>query len=103
MENLAPIRILHRSTRKNSGGTGQRRGGDGLSLSFEFLGDEPAVCSFLITRRIVAPAGAKGGSDGASASVQINGEAIDPAEHQVLHKGDRIDYLTAGGGGFGRG
>ena len=102
MENLAPIRILHRSRRRNSGGDGQQRGGDGLALSFEFLGDEPAVCSFIVTRRIVAPAGANGGHDGQTASVKINGQPIDPAEHQILNKGDRIDYLTAGGGGFGQ-
>lgn len=101
MESLAPIRILHRSRRTGSGGNGQCRGGDGLALSFEFLGDEPAVCSFITTRRIVPPAGANGGDDGLPASIEINGQAIDPAEHQVLHKGDRIDYLTAGGGGFG--
>lgn len=101
MESLAPIRILHRSRRTGSGGNGQRHGGDGLSLSFEFLGDEPAVCSFITTRRIVPPAGANGGDDGLPASIEINGQAIDPAEHQVLRKGDRIDYLTAGGGGFG--
>ena len=101
MESLAPIRILHRSRRHGSGGDGRHRGGDGLALSFEFLGDEPAVCSFITTRRIVAPAGAAGGRDGAPASIEINGTAIDPAEHQVLRKGDRVDYLTAGGGGFG--
>lgn len=101
MESLAPIRILHRSRRRQSGGAGRRRGGDGLSLSFEFYGDEPAVCSFITTRRIIPPAGANGGEDGAPASIEINGREIDPAEHQILRKGDRIDYLTAGGGGFG--
>ena len=102
MESLAPIRILHRARRGASGGQGQFRGGDGLSLSFEFYGDEPAVCSFISTRRIVPPAGANGGEDGALASIKINGDTIDPAEHQILRKGDRIDYLTAGGGGFGK-
>lgn len=102
MESLAPIRILHRARRRGSGGNGRHRGGDGLSLTFEFYGDEPAVCSFISTRRIVPPAGADGGEDGAPGRIMINGEVIDPAEHQVLRKGDRIDFLTAGGGGFGR-
>ena len=102
MESLAPIHILHRSQRLESGGNGKHRGGDGLSLSFEFHGDEPAVCSFISTRRIVPPAGADGGEDGATGNIKINGELIDPAEHQILRKGDRIDFLTAGGGGFGR-
>ena len=101
MESLAPIRILHRARRRGSGGDGRHRGGDGLDLSFEFLGDEPAVCSFISTRRIVPPSGASGGQDGATGSIKINGELIDPAEHQVLRNGDRIDFLTAGGGGFG--
>ncbi len=102
MESLAPIRVIHRRRRRNSGGRGRYRGGDGQDLSFEFYGDEPAVCSFISTRRIVPPAGASGGQDGACASIKINGRTIDPAEHQILRKGDRIDFLTAGGGGFGK-
>ena len=101
MESLAPIRILHRSRRRGSGGNGQHRGGDGLSLTFEFYGDEAAVCSFISTRRIVPPAGADGGEDGAPGCIKINGRVVDPAEHQILRKGDTIEFLTAGGGGFG--
>lgn len=101
MEQLAPIRILKRCLRKGSGGDGQFCGGEGLDITFEFLGDTPAVCSFIVTRRIAAPRGLEGGIDGKPASVKINGAVIDPAEHQLLNKGDIVEYHTAGGGGYG--
>ena len=101
MEQLAPIRILRRRLRKGSGGKGQFDGGDGLDIRFEFLGNTPAVCSFIVTRRIAAPRGLHGGEDGMAAQVMINGGPIDPAEHHLLHKGDVVDYQTAGGGGYG--
>ena len=102
MESLAPLRIDYRKLRRGSGGKGRHRGGDGVALGFEFLGDKPAVCSFLCTRRIVAPAGSLGGEPGKTAAVRINGRTIDPTDHQILRKGDRVVILTAGGAGYGK-
>jgi N-methylhydantoinase B/oxoprolinase/acetone carboxylase alpha subunit len=31
----------------------------------------------------------------------LNGKMIDPADHWVLKKGDRVIMQTAGGGGYG--
>lgn len=101
MEQLAPIRIRHRQLRRGSGGRGLHDGGDGLDVVFEFLGDEPATCSFIVTRRIAVPRGLNGGEDGKPAVVRINGRDIDPAEHQLLRNGDVVEFRTAGGGGFG--
>jgi N-methylhydantoinase B len=103
MESEAPIRILHRKLRQGSGGQGTHRGGEGLDMAFAFLGETPAVCSFLLTRfRAVAP-GLMGGTPGLPAALRINGKTAEVAEHWILRKGDRVDILTAGGGGFGSG
>lgn len=101
MESEAPIRILHRNVRKNSGGGGRFRGGDGLDLSFEFVGDHPATVSFLMTRIKSAPPGLHGGGEGKIGSLRLNGQPVDPARHWQLAKGDRIEMETSGGGGFG--
>lgn len=101
LESLAPVRVHRREIRRGSGGAGRHRGGDGLSMTFEFLGETPARCSFLTTRRIVAPKGAAGGGDGKVARVVINGTEIDTTAHQTLKKGDVVLYETAGGGGYG--
>jgi len=101
MEALAPIRVHHRKLRKDSGGTGQNRGGAGLALEFDFNGDQPAVCSFIMTRLRTPSKGLAGGGNGKVGRVTVNGKPIDPAEHQILSAGDHIVMETAGGGGFG--
>ncbi|MGE0749726.1 MAG: hydantoinase B/oxoprolinase family protein [Variibacter sp.] len=101
MESGAPITILYRKIRRGSGGRGRHHGGDGLDLAFEFKGETPAMCSFLLTRFRAAAPGLLGGEAGAPAEVLLNGKPIDPAEHWVLNKGDHVVMRTAGGGGLG--
>lgn len=101
MEQLAPIRILQRRIRTGSGGDGRWPGGNGLDVAFQFLGDTPATCSFIVTRRIAVPKGLEGGADGLPAHVRINGKEIDPTEHRLLERNDVVEFCTAGGGGFG--
>ena len=38
----------------------------------------------------------------AKLGLRLNGKPIDPAEHWVLAKGDRVVMETAGGGGYGK-
>src|SRR5690606_37354650 len=97
-----PIQILYRNLRKDSGGTGRHKGGDGLDFAFRFVGDTPATCSLLSTRfRIPAP-GLKGGAAGEVAVLKVNGNHVDPSNHLTLHPGDLVSIKTAGGGGFGQ-
>lgn len=102
LETLAPILVAERRIRKGSGGKGQHFGGDGLSMTFEFMGDTPAICSFLFTRRIVCSQGMNGGGNGQPARVSINGNEIDTTDQKIFNKGDVIVCETAGGGGFGK-
>lgn len=102
MEALAPIRVHCREIRRNSGGAGQQRGGDGIRFAFEITDEaSPIAASFLMTRLKYAPPGLFGGEQGAPGSLYINDVRHDPTEQKTLMSGDRIVMETAGGGGYG--
>ena len=101
-EQMAPIRVIERAIRRGSGGTGKRRGGDGLRFEIEVVADSPMMASMIMTRWRTAPQGIFGGNPGAIGGLWLNGKPIDPAEHWVLAKGDRVVMETAGGGGYGK-
>ena len=102
MEALAPVEVLHRGLRNGTGGKGVHEGGEGIALTFKFVGDTPASCSFMLSRHRIAPRGFDGGEAGALGVVRVNGNPIDTTEQQVLNFGDIVDFNTAGGGGFGQ-
>jgi len=103
METLAPIRVLRRSIRKDSGGAGQHVGGNGLSFEFEIRPDADGVAaSFLMTQMKSSPQGLAGGGQGTPGRLLINGVAVDPTEPKILAGGDRVLMETAGGGGYGK-
>ncbi len=102
MEALSPIRLIRRERRPNSGGGGRYRGGDGSLMEFEFIGDNPAVISFIVSRILTPSPGLRGGEPGRPSRLTLNGKSIPPHEHHVIAKGDRIKVETAAGGGFGR-
>jgi len=54
-----------------------------------------------MTRFRTAPQGIFGGTPGKVGALLLNGKPIDPADHWVLNKGDRVVMETAGGGGYG--
>jgi N-methylhydantoinase B len=101
-EQMAPVRVIERAIRRGSGGTGKRRGGDGLRFEIEVVADSPMMASMIMTRWRTAPQGIFGGNPGAIGGLWLNGKPIDPAEHWVLAKGDRVVMETAGGGGYGK-
>ncbi|MCY4207165.1 MAG: hydantoinase B/oxoprolinase family protein [Roseovarius sp.] len=100
-ETDAPVLVRWKRIRQGSGGAGHRRGGNGQSFCFEYVGDAPANCSFLIPRRKVPPKGAEGGENGAPARLIVNGTETAPYLIKSLAKGDVVHVQTAGGGGFG--
>jgi N-methylhydantoinase B len=101
METAVPIRVRYREIRRGSGGAGAHRGGDGLKFAFRFIGDSPAVCSFIMTRMKIAPPGLQGGEAGLPGRVTIDGKTTSLVEHIVLQPGSEVVIETAGGGGFG--
>ncbi|MEQ8654852.1 MAG: hydantoinase B/oxoprolinase family protein [Kiloniellales bacterium] len=102
MEGQAPIEVLQRSIRRGSGGAGRQRGGDGISFGFRFLGEVPAIASFMVNRvRCPAP-GLMGGAAGQAASFRINDQVLPASGQHLLNRGDLISIETGGGGGFGK-
>lgn len=63
LEFAYPLRVRRYSIRRNSGGTGTHKGGDGLIREIELLA--PATVSLLTERRKHAPYGLAGGAAGA--------------------------------------
>ncbi|MDB5809866.1 MAG: 5-oxoprolinase [Betaproteobacteria bacterium] len=100
-EQMAPLRVVERSIRRESGGPGKHRGGNGLRFEVEVVADSPMMASMIMTRFRTAPQGIFGGKAGKVGALLLNGKAINPADHWVLNKGDRVVMETAGGGGYG--
>lgn len=97
--------ILHKfGIRENSGGAGQHKGGDGIIREIEFK--RPVIVSILSERRVHAPRGLMGGTDGARGAnflvtkdkrkVYVGGK--NTIEVQA---GEILQILTPGGGGWG--
>ncbi|HEV2911737.1 MAG TPA: hydantoinase B/oxoprolinase family protein [Pyrinomonadaceae bacterium] len=104
LEYAYPLRVRIYRIRKNSGGGGARRGGDGIVREIETL--VPARMSLLADRRRTAPYGLAGGDSGRAGrdSVIRKGRARRLASKGSwqLEAGDRVRIETPGGGGHGR-
>jgi N-methylhydantoinase B len=104
LEYAYPLRVRAYSLRKNSGGRGTHRGGDGVVREIETLTD--ARMSLLADRRVRAPYGLDGGEDGRRGrnSIVRDGRArkVDAKGSWELRRGERVRIETPGGGGHGK-
>src|SRR4029079_5017224 len=82
LEYAYPLRVREYRLRKNSGGTGLHRGGDGVVREIEVL--TPALMSLLADRRKKGPYGLQGGSAG---EVGQNELIRDDQSKQIKAKG----------------
>ena len=99
------IRIEQFSMRRNSGGAGRYRGGDGLVREIRFL--RPAEVSVISERRVYSPYGLKGGAAGRAGInmlIRKNGEKVEQGHRFQLNlgEGDSVIIETPGGGGYGK-
>ncbi|MGO9273155.1 MAG: hydantoinase B/oxoprolinase family protein [Terriglobia bacterium] len=110
-ESAYPVRVLHYSLRRGSGGAGRFRGGDGIVRELEFLTDVRG--SILSDRRRFRPYGLAGGGPGAAGKnllrtapgklggrprvVTLPSKAVFSAP-----AGSVLRVETPGGGGWGR-
>ena len=103
-ETYFPLRVTRWALRSDSGGAGRHRGGLGLEYFLEVLDSEVQV-SHRGERHYTAPWGLFGGGPGAcSRGVLIrDGAAIEiPSKLEyTLRAGERVEYYTTGGGGYG--
>ena len=99
-----PVRIEHFKVRRNSGGLGAQRGGDGVVRRLQFL--EPMTVNVLSSRRKVAPYGVDGGQSGlvgVNRLLRADGTTKElPGSTRVeVEPADCFEIETPGGGGFG--
>jgi N-methylhydantoinase B len=105
LEYAYPLRVRQYSLRRNSGGAGKYRGGDGIVREIEVLND--AEVTLLADRRKKGPWGLNGGTEGTVGKAAIVRQDCSvrelPGKFNVrLRKGERIRIETPGGGGWGR-
>ena len=102
-----PVLLEDFSRRRDSGGRGQFRGGDGVIRRIRFL--ETMTVAILSGRRRVRPHGLAGGEDGQAGHnfVERSGggepviEELGPCQKTELFPGDCLVIKTPGGGGYG--
>jgi N-methylhydantoinase B len=94
-----PIRVRTYAVRRNSGGNGRYKGGDGVIRELEALAGMDY--SLLTERRRHAPPGARGGSPGATGRNLIDGRELPPKARGSLAPGQTLRIETPGGGGHG--
>lgn len=99
-----PLRVTRCGIRRNSGGAGLHRGGDGLEREVEML--EDASVTLIADRRKRAPWGLAGGANGKPGRdtvVSSGRERRIPSKCNLeLKAGERIRLRTPGGGGWGK-
>ena len=104
MEYAYPMRVRRYAIRRESGGGGRFRGGDGIVREVELLTD--ARVTILSDRRKIPPYGLNGGEPGApgrAVLVTNNGERVLAGKDSVhANAGDRVRIETPGGGGYGK-
>ncbi|MGN7610830.1 hydantoinase B/oxoprolinase family protein [Magnetococcales bacterium HHB-1] len=98
------VRLEQFSIRRNSGGQGRWRGGDGVVRTLLFL--KPQQVTLLSERREKAPFGLEGGEEGARGEnwhiLKNQQRKTLPGRFQgVIDAGEKIEIHTPGGGGFG--
>ncbi len=101
-----PIRIECQRLRRDSGGAGRQRGGDGLHREYRVLADDMSVTS-MFERRVVPPYGLQGGDSGEPFRVTVahaDGSRSDmPGKANLrLDKDDVVIVESCGGGGYGQ-
>ncbi len=103
LERRYPVCIERFELRKDSGGAGRKRGGEGIVRIYRML--EPLTFSILSERRVFAPFGLKGGEAGKKGENILlrNGRMYSlGSKIQIETEAeDRIIIKTPGGGGYG--
>ncbi len=104
-EHQYPVRVESYRVRKNSGGRGEYRGGDGIMREFRFLA--PAEVTILSDRRVRGPYGLQGGEAGTPGRNTLlrqgrKPEALPAKTRFEIAANDVLRIETPGGGGWGR-
>jgi len=105
LESKFPVLVREFSVRRESGGRGLHRGGDGTVRRLEFRA--PMSGALLANHRRIAPFGLKGGTTGSPGTGSIR-RTSGEVEHLAatarfdVEPGDELTIETPGGGGYGK-
>jgi N-methylhydantoinase B len=99
LENAYPLRIEAYALRRDSGGRGIQRGGDGVRRVYRAT--EPCTVTLLTERRRLAPRGSAGGGDGQPGRNALDGRELPAKTRESLKAGAILTLETPGGGGWG--
>jgi N-methylhydantoinase B len=99
-----PVLVETHALRANSGGEGKHRGGLGVELTYQLL--QKCKANINLDRTRDPPWGLHGGKSGAINECYIHRAdgteaAVKKATEIEIAAGDRVVFLTAGGGGYG--
>ena len=99
-----PVILEEFSIRKNSGGAGHHKGGNGARRRLRFL--EPMTGVIVASRRVVPPFGLAGGAPGEPGRQWVSHAdgrttVLTGTDSAQLAAGDRFTIETPGGGGYG--
>ncbi len=99
-----PVRLERFAVRKNSGGSGRWKGGDGIVRELTFLA--PVSLSILSQHRVEQPYGLQGGEPGRRGrQVVVRADGCEEELGSIvaceMEVGDRLILKTPGGGGYG--
>ncbi len=105
LERRFPVMLREFSLRRDSGGKGAFRGGDGLVREVEFL--EPLNAAILSERRVYPPYGLEGGKPGKCGTnlfIRNDGSVLYLGGKNEVRAlpGERMRIETPGGGGYGK-
>jgi N-methylhydantoinase B len=109
LEASYPLRVTRYAVRRNSGGRGRHRGGDGVVREVELLA--AADVTVLTERRRLRPYGLQGGKPGAlgrntlwrfNAGGRVTALSLPSKATVHARLGERVRIETPGGGGWGQ-
>ena len=100
------FRVVAYRLRPDSGGPGRQRGGLGIERSYEALRDGVIFAAYY-DRHDAGPAGLFGGEPGGTGAFNLvlhdgGKKRLPCVASAVLRRGDVIEVLSGGGGGYGR-
>jgi 5-oxoprolinase (ATP-hydrolysing) len=103
LERKYPVRLLEFGIRKDSGGKGKFKGGDGILRKIQFL--EPLQVTLLSQHRKYAPYGLNGGGEGKCGEHTLVSSGFTSKLPGIasleVTEGDVLTIETPGGGGYG--
>lgn len=107
VESLNPLRTSYAHLRQDSGGPGKYRGGLGLVRKVEILSNKASL-SIVTDRSAIPPFGVYGGQSGLGQHWSVIRNGVEKSipfagktSNFELKKGDIVNCLTAGAGGYG--